>query len=132
MSLSDPLADMLTRIRNAARELHSEVKMPSSTLKVAVARVLKDEGYISDYQAEETECNKKVLTIALKYIENKSVILGIERMSLPSRRIYLGAQKIPNVLGGLGIVIMSTPIGVITGKTARNKKVGGELLCKVW
>ena len=132
MNLSDPIADMLTRIRNALKEAHPEVKMPSSNLKTEIARVLKDEGYISDYTVENSDGVKKVLTVGLKYLDGKPVIAGIKRISLASRRVYFGAKKIPRVLGGLGIVILSTPMGVVTGKTAKKNNVGGELLCKVW
>ena len=132
MNISDPISDMLTRIRNASRETHPDVQIPCSKLKLEIAGVLKEEGYISDYEVENREDGKKTLRLGLKYLEKKPVISGLKRTSLPSRRVYIGSKKIPQVLGGLGIVIMSTPIGVITGKKARKNNVGGEVLCKIW
>ena len=132
MSMSDPIADMLTRIRNASKESHADLKIPCSNLKVEIARVLKEEGYVKDFQIEEKEKNIKFLRIWLKYFEKKPVISGLKRLSPPSRRVYVGIKEIPQVIGGLGIVIMSTPIGVITGQKAKKSNVGGELLCKVW
>ena len=133
MNISDPIADMLTRIRNGLREAHAGVIMPCSKLKVEIARVLKDEGYILNFETEQADGDhKKSLKVGLKYLNSKPVITGIERVSLPSRRVYVGAKSIPPVLGGLGILIMSTPMGIVTGKTAKAKNTGGELLCKVW
>ena len=132
MNISDPIADMLTRVRNAARESQVEVGMPCSKLKVEIARVLQEEGYILDHRVEDKDNNKKTLKIRLKYVDEKPVISGIKRLSLPSRRVYIGHKEIPRILGGLGIVIMSTPIGVVTGRKARRSHVGGELLCEVW
>ncbi len=132
MSLTDPLADMLTRIRNATRALHETVEIPSSKMKIAVADVLKKEGYISDYKM--TPDNKQgTLQITLKYHENrKSVIEHIRRISKPSVRVYLGKEEIRPVRKHLGIGIFSTTQGLITDKQARLKGIGGEYVCEVW
>ncbi len=137
MSVSDPIADMLTRIRNAIMMGHSMVAMPSSNLKVAIAKILKEEGYISSYEVVDGERpGHKVLRIRLKYVgerrERKSVITGLERVSRPGRRVYAGKGDIPWVLSGMGVAIISTPKGVMTGQRARQLGVGGEVLCKVW
>jgi small subunit ribosomal protein S8 len=129
--LTDPIADMLTRIRNAARVAHVEVDIPASKLKAAVAEVLKTEGYITDY-AEAGEGVSKVIRIALKYMGGESVIAGLTRVSRPAQRVYVGAGEIPRVRGGFGTVILSTPSGVVSGKEAKKKNVGGEVLCVVW
>jgi small subunit ribosomal protein S8 len=128
---SDTIADMLTRIRNAGSVQHSVVSMPGSKLKVAIADALKREGYIRDYSVEE-DGHRRNLRIELKYLDKEHVITGIERVSRPSLRKYTGYSDIPRILGGLGIVILSTPEGIITGQEARERKVGGEILCKVW
>lgn len=138
MSVSDPIADMLTRIRNANIAGHMLVAMPSSKMKSAIAQILKDEGYISSFEVvdEPSNPNKKVLRLRLKYIgerrDRRPVITGLERVSRPGRRIYTGKREIPWVLSGLGIAIISTPKGVMTGQRARQLGVGGEVLCKVW
>lgn len=137
MRISDPIADMLTRIRNGVMAGHSMVAMPSSKLKEAVAEILKNEGYIDDYEvAEGDRPSHKVLRVRLKYVgERKTrrpVISGLERVSRPGRRIYAKRSEIPWVLSGLGIAILSTPKGVMTGQRARQVGVGGEVLCKVW
>ncbi|GAB4524925.1 MAG: 30S ribosomal protein S8 [Anaerolineales bacterium] len=137
MTISDPIADMLTRIRNAVLAGHSLVAMPSSKMKVAIAQILKEEGYISDYETVEGKTPAhKVLRIQLKYIgerrERRSVITGLERVSHAGRRIYTGKKEIPWVLSGMGIAILSTPKGVMTGQRARQLGVGGEIICKVW
>jgi small subunit ribosomal protein S8 len=137
MKISDPIADMLTRIRNGAMAGHSTVAMPSSKLKTAVADILKEEGYIEDFEiAEGEKPSHKVLRVRLKYVgERKTrrpVISGLERISRPGRRIYAKKSEIPWVLSGLGIAILSTPKGVMTGQRARQVGVGGEVLCKVW
>lgn len=132
MSMTDPIADMLTRIRNASRRLLTDVTMPSSRLKMAIATVLKEEGYIADCELIAGDGPKKELRIVLKYVDQDPVIEGVKRVSMPSRRVYVGATEIPRVLGGLGISILSTPNGVVTGKKAKRMKVGGELLCRVW
>jgi small subunit ribosomal protein S8 len=130
MSMSDPIADMLTRIRNAQAVDKSAVKMPSSKLKVAIAQVLKDEGYIDGYKVHE-ETGKPELEIALKYYAGKPVIERIERVSRPGLRIYKGRDAIPQVMNGLGVAIVTTPKGVMTDRKARQTGVGGEVLCYV-
>jgi small subunit ribosomal protein S8 len=137
MNLSDPIADMLTRIRNAVLVGHPLVAMPSSKLKVAIAKILKEEGYIGSYETVDGKiAGQKVLRIRLKYVgerrERKPVITGLERISRPGRRVYSGKQDIPWVLSGMGIAILSTPKGVMTGQRARQLGVGGEVICKVW
>lgn len=129
--MTDPISDMLTRIRNASNAAHSMVEVPSSKLKTAIVDVLKSEGYIRDYEVKE-EGPKRTLSISLKYLNNQSVITGIERVSRCSQRNYVGHESIPRTLGGLGIVVLSTAQGVISGKEARNRGIGGEVLCKVW
>ena len=128
---TDPIADMLTRIRNGLHARHQRADMPASKLKIEVARILKEEGYISNLKVAE-EGKKRVLKVFLRYDnDGESVITTIERVSKPGRRVYIGATEIPKVLGGLGINILTTPRGVMTGKTARKSRVGGELLCTV-
>jgi small subunit ribosomal protein S8 len=130
-AVTDPIADLLTRIRNGIRARYQRVDMPASKLKVEIARILKDEGYISNYKLTE-EGKKKTLKVFLRYGSNgSSVISTIERVSRPGRRVYVGSQEIPRVLGGLGINILTTPRGVMTGKEARKAGVGGEVLCSV-
>ncbi len=130
--ISDPVADMLTRIRNAVKAKHPAVAMPSSRLKVAIADVLKKNGYINDF-AVEGEL-KKTLTISLRYTGKRKapVIEGLRSISKPSCRVYVSTADIPRVLGGLGIVILSTSKGVMHGRAARQENVGGEVLCYVW
>ena len=130
MSVNDPIADMLTRIRNACKARHPEVSMPSSKLKAAIAEVLKQNGYIIDFRVEGDV--KKVLTIVLKYRDGEPVIEGLKRVSKPSRRVYVGADEIPRVLDGLGIAVLSTSKGVVSDRAARRENVGGEVLCYVW
>ena len=134
MTTSDPIADMLTRIRNALLAKHSRVSIPSSRIKVAIAKILKDEGYISDYKLEKAP--RPTLVIELKYIgeakTQRSVITAIERVSKPGRRVYTSVREIPWVKSGMGIAVLSTPKGVITGQQARRLNVGGEILCYVW
>ncbi|MBX5463168.1 MAG: 30S ribosomal protein S8 [Steroidobacteraceae bacterium] len=130
MSMTDPIADLLTRIRNAQAARKSEVTMASSKVKMAIARVLKDEGYITDFRVT-SEGGKATLTIALKYFEGKPVIDRLERVSRPGLRIYRGKDELPKVLGGMGTVIVSTPKGVMTDKQARSIGQGGEVLCIV-
>ena len=132
MSMSDPLADMLTRIRNAVMVKFDTVEMPSSKTKVNIAKVLKEEGFIGDYQVVEGTV-QPILTISLKYGPNKeSVINGIKRVSKPGLRKYAKAGAIPKVLSGLGVSIISTSKGIITDKTARALNTGGEIICEVW
>ena len=137
MNVSDPIADMLTRIRNGVMAGHSKVAMPNSKLKLAIAGILKEEGYVEDFEvAEGAKPSHKVLRLRLKYMgERKTrrpVIAGLERISRPGRRIYTKKSEIPWVLSGLGVAILSTPKGVMTGQRARQIGVGGEVLCKVW
>ncbi|SDP26850.1 30S ribosomal protein S8 [Desulforhopalus singaporensis] len=132
MSMSDPLADMLTRIRNAVMARYDSVEMPNSSIKADVARVLKEEGYISDFTVREGNV-QGVIKIDLKYgPENESVISGIKRISKPGLRKYSKADAIPEVLNGLGIAIISTSKGVVTDKKARELNAGGEIICEVW
>ena len=132
MSMSDPLADMLTRIRNAVMVKFDSVEMPTSTVKVNIASVLKEEGYISDYEVAEGGV-QGTLKISLKYGPDKEpVITGIKRVSKPGLRKYAKADAIPKVLNGLGISIISTSKGVVTDKTARALNFGGEIICEVW
>ena len=130
MSMSDPIADMLTRIRNAQMVEKAVVTMPSSKLKVAIAQVLKDEGYIDGFQVR-SEGGKTELQIALKYYAGRPVIERIERVSRPGLRIYKGRDAIPQVMNGLGVAIVTTPKGVMTDRKARATGVGGEVLCYV-
>ena len=129
MSMSDPIADMLTRIRNAQSSEKAQVSMPSSNLKVSIAKVLKDEGYITDYSVESGA--KPVLTVALKYYQGKPVIDSIQRASRPGLRNYKDKESLPKVNGGLGVAIISTSQGVMTDREARSKGTGGEVLCVV-
>ena len=130
--LSDPIADMLTRVRNAIRARHPKVDVPSSKLKVEIARILKEEGYIANFKVAE-EGVKKTIKIYLKYgPDNQPIISAIERVSRPGCRVYVGREEIPRVLGGLGINILTTARGVMTGRDAHREKVGGEILCRVW
>jgi len=130
MSMSDPIADMLTRIRNAQMVEKASVSMPSSKLKVAIAQVLKDEGYIEDFRVQ-TEGGKSSLDIRLKYYAGRPVIERIERVSRPGLRVYRGRDAIPQVMNGLGVAIVTTPRGVMTDRKARQVGVGGEVLCYV-
>lgn len=130
MSMSDPIADMLTRIRNAQSAEKTSVTMPASKLKMAIAQVLKDEGYIEDFKQTEND-GKPLLDMELKYHAGRPVIEKIERISRPGLRIYKGAQEIPTVMNGLGIAIVSTSHGVMTDRKARSTGVGGEILCVV-
>ena len=130
MSMTDPIADMFTRIRNAQATAKATVSMPASKVKVAIVKVLKDEGYIADFRTE-TDGGKPTLTIGLKYYDGRPVIDRIERVSRPGLRIYRGKDELPKVLGGMGTVIVSTPKGVMTDKQARAIGQGGEVLCIV-
>ena len=129
---SDPIADMLTRVRNAMQARHPKVDVPASKVKTEIARILKEEGYIANYKVAE-EGVKKVIKIYLKYgSDNLPVISGIERVSRPGCRNYAGKNEIVQVQGGLGISILTTARGVMTGRTARKESVGGEVMCRVW
>jgi small subunit ribosomal protein S8 len=132
--INDPISDMLTRVRNAIGARQTKVDVPASRLKVEVARILKEEGYITNYSIKTTEGSQiRTLRIFLRYGPNgESVISHMQRVSKPSRRVYLPSDEIPKVLGGLGINILSTSKGVMTGKAARKAKVGGEVLCLVY
>lgn len=130
MSMSDPIADMLTRIRNAQMVEKTTVALPASKVKVAIAKVLKDEGYIDGYKVATTD-GKSVLEIALKYYAGRPVIERIERVSRPGLRVYRGRDSIPQVMNGLGVAIVTTPRGVMTDRKARAEGVGGEVLCYV-
>ncbi len=127
--LTDPIADMLTRIRNAHLALHKEVSVPRSKMKKAMADILKQEGYVEDVNVDE---DNHSITITLKYVKGRPAIRGLKRISKPSRRVYVAAEKIPSVQNGLGICILSTSRGVLDGAAAREQKAGGELLCEVW
>ncbi|MBI4746076.1 MAG: 30S ribosomal protein S8 [Deltaproteobacteria bacterium] len=132
MSMTDPVADMLTRIRNASKAKHEKVDIPSSTLKAEVARILKEEGYIKNVKMV-ADAKQGIIRVFLKYSPaSEGVITGIERVSTPGRRMYAGTEEIPKVLNGFGIAIVSTSKGLMTDKAAREANVGGELLCKVW
>ncbi|NJN55071.1 MAG: 30S ribosomal protein S8 [Anaerolineae bacterium] len=135
MSMSDPIADMLTRMRNAMMRQHQMVSVPHSKVKESLAQVLKEEGYIEDFQVLP-ENPQAVIQIKLKYVggrrERRPVITGLERVSRPGRRIYVGKQEIPWVLSGMGIAVLTTSKGIMTGQKARQRGLGGEVLCKVW
>lgn len=131
MSMTDPVADMLTRIRNAQAASKKTVTMPASKLKLSIASVLKDEGYITDYAQVERDSNKADISLELKYFEGRPVIEQIDRISKPGLRIYKSKDELPEVLGGLGIAIISTSGGVMTDRQARKLGMGGEILCVV-
>src|SRR5512142_1586574 len=132
MRLTDPVADMLARIRNAASARHQKVDIPASKLKAEIARILKEEGYIANFKAVE-EDGRKVLLVYLKYgNNNEAAISKLERVSRPGCRVYVGHNEIPRVLAGMGINILTTPRGVMTGRQARKQGVGGEVLCEIY
>lgn len=132
MSLTDPVADFLARIRNAHKARHQKLDVPASNLKTEIARILKEEGYIANFKPVE-ENGKKLLRVYLKYgANNEAAISNIARVSRPGCRVYVGRNEIPRVLGGLGITILTTPRGVMTGRQARKEGVGGEILCEVY
>jgi len=133
MSMTDPVADMLSRIRNGIQAHHDRVEIPASKLKVEIARILKSEGFIRNYSLAEKEKPQPVLRVDLKYSpDGEPVIHGIERVSRPGRRVYRNRQEIPSVLGGLGLAIVSTSRGVLAGHDAAKNGIGGEVLCQVW
>ena len=137
MAINDPISDMLTRIRNGVMAGHALVAMPSSKLKVEIAKIMKDEGYLEGFEIVEAEQSvEKTLRLKIKYVgerrARRPVISGVERVSKPGRRVYTKKQDIPWVLSGIGVAILSTPKGVMTGARARQLGVGGEILCKVW
>ncbi|MFP4071014.1 MAG: 30S ribosomal protein S8 [Desulfovibrionales bacterium] len=127
MAVVDPIADMLARIRNAHGALHSEVSVPKSKSKIALAHILKEEGYIQDFTEQDRD-----FTIQLKYMDGKPLIAGLKRVSKPGRRVYVGSQDVPMVQNGLGICILSTSRGIMEGTRARGENVGGEILCEIW
>ena len=130
--ITDPIADMLTRIRNAVLARHDFVRMPSSGIKLAIARVLKEEGFIKDYEVIKGK-PQRIIKIHLKYMDKKEPILtGLQRVSKPGLRVYVQRAEIPRVYGGLGIAIISTPTGVMTGQQAWRQNLGGELICYIW
>ena len=137
MAINDPIADMLTRVRNAVMSGQTLVAMPSSKIKVEIAKIMKDEGYLENFELVEADNQvHKVLRLKIKYVGERRlrrpVISGLERVSKPGRRVYAKKQNIPWVLSGIGVAILSTPKGVMTGARARQLGVGGEILCKVW
>ncbi|HEY8425463.1 MAG TPA: 30S ribosomal protein S8 [Limnochordales bacterium] len=133
MVMTDPIADMLTRIRNASRARHDSVDVPASKLKLEILRVLKEQGYIRDYKLIDEEKPQPTVRILLKYGPDRTqVITGVRRVSTPGRRVYTGKDRIPRVVGGLGVAVLSTPRGVMSDREARRAGVGGEVLCYVW
>ena len=131
MTVTDPVADMLTRIRNASMVRHDSVLVPASKTKLSIARILKDEGFVSDYTVLKGK-PQRVIKLFLKYTGDQAAIAGLERVSKPGLRVYVGRGEIPRVYGGLGVAILSTSKGVITGQEAWRRNLGGELLCYVW
>ncbi len=130
---TDPISDMLTRIRNASRAKQARVDVPASKLKIEIARILKEEGFIATYKVAEENRVKRMLRIFLKYTPDRhSVVSGLKRISRPGRRVYAGKNEVQRVMGGMGVSILTTPKGVMSGKTARKSGVGGEVLCEVW
>ena len=133
MVMTDPIADFLTRIRNANMSMHANVAIPSSKVKVALAEILQKEGYIADFEVKEDEGNKATMKITLKYSPDKErVITGLKRISKPGLKVYCKKDNIPKVLGGLGVAVISTSQGVMTDREARAKGLGGEVLCYIW
>ena len=129
--VTDPIADLLTRVRNAAMARHDSVMIPASKMKIPIAKILKDEGFIADYAIIKGE-PQRMIKITLKYIDKQPAFIGLERVSKPGLRIYSGKKEIPRVYGGLGIAIISTSKGLMTGQEAWKKNIGGEVLCYVW
>jgi small subunit ribosomal protein S8 len=132
MSMTDPLADMFTRIRNGSKAKFEKVDVPSSQIKREVAKILKEEGFIKSFKVITDDLQHEVIRIFLKYDENRKGIIHIRRISKPGRRIYTKTDRIPSVMGGLGLSILSTPKGVLTDRSARKAHVGGEILCTIW
>jgi small subunit ribosomal protein S8 len=131
--MTDPISDLLTRIRNAAQARHSRVDIPASKLKTEIARILKEEGYIQTYKLVDESKTRKTLRVFLKYTsDRRSAITDMRRISRPGKRTYAGADEIKSVIGGLGTTILTTPRGVMTGRAARRARVGGEILCEIW
>ena len=132
MSLSDPVADYLSRIRNALSAKHDKVDIPASKIKLEITRILKEEGYIQNYKVQEEEKRQGSIRVFLKYFEGSPVITGLKQVSKPGRRVYAHKDKVPKVVGGLGICIVSTSRGIMTGDQTQKTGVGGEVLCQVW
>jgi len=129
--VNDPIADMLTRIRNAIMAHHDSVQVPASRIKLAIAKILKDEGFVADYTVLKGK-PERIIKLSLKYINGRPAIAGLERASKPGLRLYVGGHEIPRVYGGLGITVLSTSKGVMIGEEAWRKNIGGELLCYIW
>ena len=132
MSMTDPLADMLTRIRNGSTARFEKVDIPSSKMKREIAKILKEEGFIKGFKVVTDDRQHEMIRIFLKYDENRKGVIRLRRISKPGRRIYAKSDRIPSVMGGLGVSILSTPRGILTDKSARKANVGGEVLCHVW
>lgn len=132
MSMTDPIADLLTRIRNGQLAKHATVDVPASNIKVAIVKIMKDEGYLTDFELVG-EGARRTIRVTLKYLDSGgAAIQGIERVSRSGRRVYRGRSELPRVLNGLGMVVVSTPLGILTGSECRRKGVGGEVLCTIW
>ncbi|MDA8163157.1 MAG: 30S ribosomal protein S8 [Desulfobacteraceae bacterium] len=131
MGMTDPIADMLTRIRNAISARHERVDIPFSKLKVNIAKLMKDEGYIANYRLIKDK-GHEILRVSLKYVDKNPILLGIKRLSTPGRRNYCSHNELPIIRGGLGIAIISTSKGILTSTQAKKEKVGGELVCAIW
>ncbi|HXX58691.1 MAG TPA: 30S ribosomal protein S8 [Thermodesulfovibrionales bacterium] len=129
--LTDPIADMLTRIRNAALIRAEKVDVPASRIKLEIAKILKEEGFIRAYKILKDK-KQGILRLTLKYVENENVISGLKRVSKPGRRVYVGSKEIPRVMGGVGIAILTTPTGILSDKSCRHSGIGGEVICYVW
>ncbi|MBN2859496.1 MAG: 30S ribosomal protein S8 [Sphaerochaetaceae bacterium] len=133
MAISDPVADMLTKIRNASMAKHEKVEIPSSKMKLQIIKILKNEGYIKNFKKVVNKDGMSTIKVFLKYDEQQNPVLhGIDRLSTPGRRVYSGYRDMPRVYNGYGVVVVSTSTGIITGKKASEKKVGGELICTIW
>lgn len=132
MSMTDPIADLLTRIRNAHKSRHATLRVPASRIKLEIVKILKDEGYVEEFKQID-DGKQGLIDVRLKYLrEGRAAITGIERISRVGRRVYCGKDDLPRVLGGLGVTIVSTPKGVMTGRACRDHGVGGEVLCNIW
>jgi small subunit ribosomal protein S8 len=129
--VTDPIADMLTRVRNAAMIRSEKVDIPASKIKLEVAKILKEEGFIRAYKILKDK-KQGILRLTLKYVDNENVISGLKRISRPGRRVYVGSKEIPRVMGGIGIAVLTTPRGILSDKTCRRENIGGEVICYVW
>lgn len=129
--VTDPIADMLTRVRNAALIRSEKVDIPASKIKLEVAKILKEEGFIRAYKILKDK-KQGILRLTLKYVDNENVISGLKRISKPGRRVYVGSKEIPRVMGGVGIAVLTTPRGILSDKTCRRENIGGEVICYVW